>query len=200
MKRKILAVVMMASITATPFANELAKLSYSTSATITPTVNKPVEIIATQAEKVSAADDISQQIFIAQTETPMLAVLSSSEMEETEGAHPLLVALLWMNAGVWGNHAISYQQTGQPASVSSTSVALVTSAVPAGRAFYGSKFGGEAAKTSYGTYVAWRDNSILTGAGIAASYSEHTPKVPYRAPSQPSRSEHPWRNKTWEDK
>lgn len=173
MKRKILAAVMMASITTAPFANELAKLSYSTNAITTLAANKPVEIIAAQVEKESAADDISQRIFIAQPETPMLAVLSAAEMEDTEGAlWPLLGVLISMNVGAWSNHSVHYYYTGEPASVNSTVLAVATSAIPATRAAYGSYLGGQAAKTTFTTAHGYMIDGALLGVGAAASVNE----------------------------
>lgn len=175
MKKAILATLIATSISNTALANELAKLKFINEAP-TPTF----AAIPAKTDSVLSVDplttDISQQVFV-DNNIYEIALLTPEEMAETEGAAwPVLVALAWINAGVWGNHGISYYHTGQPASVESTALAAATSAIPAVRTLYGTRLAGSAAATTYTNAHGHLMNGIQVGIGAAASDIEHRPR------------------------
>ena len=75
---------------------------------------------------------------------------------------------------MWSNHGISYLETGEPASVESTTIALAIGAIPAGRAVYpalvtGEKIAAPVAARAAGLVFDGFGASI----GVAASVNEH---------------------------
>lgn len=68
--------------------------------------------------------EIDLSAVFADNQNLQVATLSEQEMKETEGALiPLPLAALTLGGGAvgaWGNHAVSYAQTGQSASVNDT--------------------------------------------------------------------------------
>lgn len=118
MKRTILATLIAASISTTPLANELAKLSFATDSAVQAPAQKTViqEKIAVKSASQHAkeADTIPELIF-DHTDVSQFAVLTPDEMAETEGAvWPAIIAFTLGGAAIggWSTHYDSIQKTG----------------------------------------------------------------------------------------
>lgn len=175
MKKIILAsLVATVIIGASAFAADTAKLDYSVKHMKSAVKPAVVNLYTRKGQNAIANRDIGNLVF--QEHAKEFAILSQDEMEKTEGAlipAAVLTALLWENFNVWSNHGISYLETGEPASVESTT-ALAIGAIPAGRAVYptlvtGEKIAAPVAARAAGLVFDGFGASI----GVAASVNEH---------------------------
>lgn len=176
MKKIILASLVATVLTgASAFAADTAKLDYSVKHMKSAVKPAIVNLYTRKGQNAIANRDIGNLVF--QEHAKELAILSQDEMEKTEGAlipAAVLTALLWENFNVWTNHGISYLETGEPASVESTTTALAIGAIPAGRAMYpalvtGEKIAAPVAARAAGLVFDGFGASI----GVAASVNEH---------------------------